>query len=705
MALLPLPRLLQSKIQNLQSQILSPARAFQSEIQNRKSKIPRFPLLPVCKRVTVALSDTAARHADREAAMLGSPTTMGDHMSVGARASPDTESQMRFVDLEMQGLNPQRPIDMLKLVRLLCGWKLSPGDQPLEPEVVEQLGLLKGVLRKGKLINHEQFNEILLMLNQHRITRHFFRFFFGPRPNADTVSLEQIKDGVQKFRGYAMLCYGNFRYAFTKLASLSKARFDRAIENRCKLTSGQVRDTYRNRPRRIIRVRPIAKDKTWYIGYLSSRKSKSDFQTWLAFMYRLRNTSKDRITKWKKHESWKEQCERFHVSEPSAIAARFGIETLREAETAVVKQSEKYVREVVERASWSRLDPERWAPELRQVFRVLESIRRDVESTRSQGSRNTDVYLTWDYMDVYVATSMRERWEYEATHQFIEQVFRRNKKLRALKVRYFDPTQSYSANRIDKGLVEALMLKRAKCTLYLAQESETLGKDSELASTLAQGKPVIAYVPEIKDPRSHAKGIAKKPLDFVVKRWLQLEAEDIFTLPECLKELERNFRIRYKGKTSIKARGFLDHKNELFIKLRRETSSRTFNLIRAEEVEIRARLGEQFAEMCEILAVAEKHYFDKRAETLREVHPLAIQVNLTDGVANGVLVARNAHECAQLIYALLTNNLTFHLGHNEGEGMTELIEDITRCPYRVVTDDPKLTNSFWNFYLTGERIN
>jgi len=612
---------------------------------------------------------------------------------------------MRFVDHEIQGLNPQRPIDMLKLVKLLCGWKLSPGDQALEPEVVEQLGFLKEVLRKGKLINHEQFNEILLMLNQHRITRHFFRFFFGPRRNADTVSLEQIKDGVQKFRGYAMLCYGNFRYAFTKLARLSKPRFDRAIENRCKLTPGQVRDTYRNRPRRIVRVRQIAKDKTWYIGYLSSSKRQIDFQTWLAIIYTLGYTTKHRILRWEEAQSWTEQCQRFHVSTRSEIASRFGPQTLRRVKGKVLLQSRRYTQEVLERAQRTRFDPSRWAPKLKDVFDFLESTRLDLKSTRSQGSRNTDVYLTWDYMDVYVATSMRERWEYEATHQFIEQVFRRNKKLRALKVRYFDPTQSYSANRIDKGLVEALMLNRVKCTLYLAQESETLGKDSELASTLAQGKPVIAYVPEIKDPRSHAKAIAKKPLDFVVKRWLQLEAEEIFTLPECLKELERNFRIRYKGKTSIKARGFLDHKNDLFIKLRRETSSRTFNLIGAEEAQIRARLGAQFAEMCEILAVAEKHYFDKRADTLQKAHPLAIQVNLTNGVANGVLVARNADQCAQLIYGLLTNNLTFHLVHNEGEGMTELIENITRCPYRVVTDDPKLTNSFWNFYLTGERIN
>jgi hypothetical protein len=41
------------------------------------------------------------------------------------------------------------------------------------------------------------------------------------------------------------------------------------------------------------------------------------------------------------------------------------------------------------------------------------------------------------------------------------------------------------------------MLRRAKCTTYLAQETDTLGKDSELASTLAQGKPVIAFVPSV----------------------------------------------------------------------------------------------------------------------------------------------------------------------------------------------------------------
>src|SRR5688500_16291467 len=93
---------------------------------------------------------------------------------------------------------------------------------------------------------------------------------------------------------------------------------------------------------------------------------------------------------------------------------------------------------------------------------------------------------------------MRERHEYLQISELGRKIFE-HPRLRDLKLRWFDPTQAYCADRVDKGLAEALMLKRAKCTLYFAQETDTLGKDSELASTLAQGKPVIAFVPEPGD--------------------------------------------------------------------------------------------------------------------------------------------------------------------------------------------------------------
>ena len=122
----------------------------------------------------------------------------------------------------------------------------------------------------------------------------------------------------------------------------------------------------------------------------------------------------------------------------------------------------------------------------------------NMEDYRQIGKKNHDYYLVSDHMDVYIATSMRERSEFTLVGEFVEKLFQ-DDSLKHLKLRYFNPTQAYCKNRIDKGLVEGLMLKRARCTIYHVQESDTIGKDSELAATLAQGKPVIAYVPKIED--------------------------------------------------------------------------------------------------------------------------------------------------------------------------------------------------------------
>jgi hypothetical protein len=244
------------------------------------------------------------------------------------------------------------------------------------------------------------------------------------------------------------------------------------------------------------------------------------------------------------------------------------------------------------------------------------------------------------------------------------------------------------------------MLRRAACTLYLAQETDTLGKDSELASTLAQGKTVIAYVPQVKSVEAHARKIAKMPLDFIRKRWLQLQAEEFFSLPDCQNELEQRFGTNRIGGKQANGGDLPAWINALFVKFQLITSQRKFNLIDEEEREMKAQMGKTLTDMCLILAILEKRYFDKRADTLRETHPLAIQVHLTDGVAHGVLVVRSAKQCAELLYRRLTNDLLFSIKHSYK--MTELRERISNCPYRVVTEDRKLTNSFWNFYLTSQ---
>jgi hypothetical protein len=275
----------------------------------------------------------------------------------------------------------------------------------------------------------------------------------------------------------------------------------------------------------------------------------------------------------------------------------------------------------------------------------------------SKGEQNQIAYLASDHMDVYVATSMRERHEYMMVNEFVRHVFEDERLIR-LKLRWFDPTQAFCRDRIDKGLAEALMLKRATCTLYLAQENDTLGKDSELASTLAQGKPVIAYIPEITDTASYVDNL------------LAMVGGPVATCIQILTQL-RVFAPEMAWKDA-EVMGWVNDPQSM------------------DQDRAKRRLGE----------VIRQHY-DKRACTLRDTHPLGVQVNLWTGVANGVLVARSADQCAELIWRVMTNRLEFDLEekHIGGDKYLLLVEKTTRSVYRVVSGNTFLTNAFWNFYL------
>jgi hypothetical protein len=107
-------------------------------------------------------------------------------------------------------------------------------------------------------------------------------------------------------------------------------------------------------------------------------------------------------------------------------------------------------------------------------------------------------------MDVYVATSMRTGLDFLEQRKFIHTLFE-HPLIEPLNLRFFDPTISYVDDRITKGLIECLMIRRAKVTIYNASKEDSLGKDSELAATLAQGKPVIVYVPTSTDFEVRAK--------------------------------------------------------------------------------------------------------------------------------------------------------------------------------------------------------
>lgn len=522
---------------------------------------------------------------------------------------------MKFEDGVIEKLDLTSVDDIVQLViEHLCGEKhykpLSEGDRKLLKD------LLNNAKRRG--LNYEQFNELLLLLNQDRVSRGFFKkFFFGK----DIISLEELKRGVADFRGFAMLCFGNFRFAYKKLIQKNEEELKKVHRWYCREASDILEEF--ERPKKMLRIKPIKREETWYLGNISTRKLEKEYEIVEGLA----------------------SC----LEEKSELPFRVSRED-------VLQLSQKYL-------------------EMQDTMLKAEE----------KALENTDIYLTWDYMDVYIATSMRQRWEFEEAFDFIKKVFN-NSCVKKLHLRYFDPTQSKCRNRIDKGLVEGLMLKRVECCIYMAQESETMGKDSELAATLAQGKSVIAYVPRI-DIDEYSERIKKYPLDYFEKRLLILQAEEIFDDERCIDEL-----MKCDGKFLEKVASFLDG-------LDRYRSEQPLTLWDEKEKEFKRQCA-VFLCICKIVAIAEHYNFEKRADVLKKYHPLAIQVDLKSGVANGVLVVRSEKQCAELLWRILTNELEFTTKHTgeADKGVTVLEEKLTGCPFRVVTDDEKLTNSFWNFY-------
>jgi len=516
---------------------------------------------------------------------------------------------MNFDEPRLSNLNVRDPKSLYELiVSDLCGEKyFRPFDEKIRPQLQAFIEM-----SSDRGLNYEQLNELLLFLDQDRVTGAFFDFFCPQPP----LKLDDLVALVARFRGFAMLRFGDFRFAYKRLG---RGNADRLISDLGVFLNSEtaIQKDFAERPCVALRVEKIDKDKTWCLGYIS----------------------KD----------------------------------VYEKETANITQ-------VIDKGQ-----PE---PGLLQQAEYYRELGEGIGETEAKGLRNTDTYLTWDYMDVYIATSMRKRWEFEETAGFVTKLFG-NEKIRKLNLRYFDPTQSQCASRIDKGLVEALMLKRARCTVYMVQESDTMGKDSELASTLAQGKPVIAYVPQITDVEKRARELAKYPLEFFSTRFPALKAEGVLgdpklkpkldSLGENFLEVVDGFLASFEDYRKQQPLSLWSNKDDEF-----RMKSKTFNLV------------------CKILATLEQFNFDKRAKTLREIHPLSLQVHLETGVANGVLVVRNVTECADLLYKLLTNSLSFTIEQDVAQRCILLKEKISQSPFRVVSSYEKLANSFWNFYLPSD---
>lgn len=479
----------------------------------------------------------------------------------------------------------------------------------------------------------EQLNDILLLVNQFPLGRAFFDFFLAR--GKTHITFKELKAGIARFEGLAILCFGNIRFPYRTYYKSEKHQIAEKLE-RFQHTKTTLVRKYRGRPRVSPLPAAIPGARTWLLGYIARQGADRDIATYFAMSTILEKESEGKF-----------------LGELNPTQKKLYLERKLQLQN-------------------SKVDWRRRFTNLDEIRNAIDGLRKDLIENRIRGWLNTSHYLSSDFMDVYVATSMREKWEFEEVHDFANRLFKKPE-LSHLRLRYFDPTQSHLDNRVDKGLIEALMLKRANCTLYMVQETDTFGKDSELATTLAQGKPVIAYVPRI-NPEKLAKVASKRPLGYLKKRLSQLAAEE--KIPSAnLKEV-----YRFLEKVS----GFQPF----------------YRIVGDEEAEFVDTHGltKQKKPMCEILADAENRLFESRAATLQKTHPLALQVRLESGVANGVLVVRSLDDCADLLRKLLTNDCSFTVDRSTEKGITALVEEKSHCIFRAVTDNPTITNSFWSRY-------
>jgi len=511
------------------------------------------------------------------------------------------------------------------------------------------LSLLSQILADDvRPIDHSQLNELLLLVNKDRMAKPMFRYFFG-----DGCRVGELEAAVERYQKVAMLRYGNFVFAYRTLSRIvEEGQFSKELGNLCieGETTGAV---YSARAEKLLEVENIPRNDTPLVGYLSATQIVAE--TGRSKLLRLAAKSAGEGVSWEVFGGVVRELSK--LEEQKAVTGMIGNYRSRNPERT----------------------PDDFARYVADIAPEVESRHARLQEVQAIATRNQDVYLTWDQMDVYFATSMRKAWEFADLYDFISELMSRPE-IRELKVRYFDPTQSYTGNRVDKGLVESLMLKRAKCTVYSVQDTDTLGKDSELAATLAQGKPVIAYVPSKSETDRTAELLREDPQTVLERLRFVLNADEQFMVD--LSPDDRTFIAEFRPLSDFA----------------HTTVFRSVPERKAVE-EFRSRYEMEIARLCSLIAASEKRIYDSRATTLKRRHPLGIQVNLATGVANGVMVVRNVADCAALLRRVLTDTMEFDLV--EDAAMWYLRERISGSDFRVVTKNAKINNCFWNFYLRG----
>jgi hypothetical protein len=359
-------------------------------------------------------------------------------------------------------------------------------------------------------------------------------------------------------------------------------------------------------------------------------------------------------------------------------------------------------------------DPDQLERKADQIGPKEESDLALMAHTQQTAQQNLAHYLSADHLDVYVATSMRSDADFVSVNRFVHKLFN-HIEVKPFNLRYFNPTQSWIDDRVAKGLVEALMLRRASLTIYMAQKEDTFGKDSEASVALGQGKPVIVYVPKLSIPdlRIDTEVFGKTPreqLEAFITNEGTTDDRDFDETVDQEALIGRLLSIRLsQADPQILVSATIDHwaDFDLYGEDNRIEAAEERANYRAwlDDVIRRGNKREPSKAVREGLTsilVATALRYERRARTFREIHPLALQVILSSGVLNGILVARSIESCAELIRSVIHNDLKLELKVDDMN--YRLVETTTGSTIRVISKHRLLRNAFATFYAMPPEI-
>lgn len=523
----------------------------------------------------------------------------------------------------------------------------------------------------------KHFNSLLTFFGEHPVTPAFYNYFWS---QGNFCHLAEFEQALRHFQKDAMRIFGSFRKAFKTLSALED------LAPQLQSLAPLSLDSYHTR-RPFTSIQHIERERLDDLGYISVERVRKQNRERTELSQRLRELA-----------DWIET-----YGEGSVLT--FDARKLHRIQT-LLRKFESPLE--IEETLFRRVDPESVRREARHLAPENEDLARIAE-TQERGMQNLSAYLTESNMDVYIATSMRERADFISVNAFVETIFK-DLRIAPLHLRYFNPTLSWVADRVAKGLVEALMLKRASLTVYMAQKTDTFGKDSEASVALGQGKPVIVYVPQLYDQRL---GINSEKLMAQSEAKLQQQFNELnLDIEENLDKqgwVEQILKARLKQLSGEDLARLVD-KHWADFDLYGEvqylpseqgaivlhyldtlTLNTPSNARRPEPpIEIRDVLIQQLVKVALL--------FEKRAHTFKEVHPLALQVILSSGVLNGILVVRSAKACTRMMYELLTNTLSTELRVDDQN--YRLIEKHSGSTLRVISRHRLLTNAFWTQYFS-----